>query len=78
MVGSWQGVVVEAACMIELAFLEGGKKVREKHPEVSVSPWFILHNGCSCDVGPPAPYAQIRSLMPAYLHRCGLSSTRST
>ncbi len=31
-----QGVVVEAACMIELVCLEGGKKVREAHPEVTV------------------------------------------
>jgi len=32
-----QGVVVEAACMIELAFLQGGAKLKEKHPEVTVS-----------------------------------------
>lgn len=31
-----QAQVVEAACMIELTYLDGGKKVREKHPEVKV------------------------------------------
>ncbi|GAB5033618.1 adenine phosphoribosyltransferase [Nannochloropsis oceanica] len=36
LVKAQQGVVVEAACMIELGFLGGGKKVREKHPDVSV------------------------------------------
>ncbi|EKU22186.1 adenine phosphoribosyltransferase [Nannochloropsis gaditana CCMP526] len=35
-----QGVVVEAACMIELGFLEGGKKVRERNPNVTV--WSLL------------------------------------
>jgi adenine phosphoribosyltransferase len=40
LVKAQQGVVVEAACMIELSFLEGGKKVREKHPEVSV--WSLI------------------------------------
>jgi hypothetical protein len=66
--------------MIELAFLEGGKKVREKHPEISVSPCLIICKSPLCDVGHPAPYAQVRWLIPAglFLYRCGLSSTRST